>query len=309
MDWIPVSLTTSISIIVWNWLTPCVLTIPPTQWSSSPSTGLQMRMLKTPDGHHRWPSSGSHRRCIVISYTPLSTLAQTRPWHLFDSMVGRSFTCRPLSLPSPSTNIDHSQFCVALKICAANVDAGHELSIFRRLRRGPAVPNVLQLRDNFSFQGPNGTHTVLVHDVLGCLLDIIRLPDGHKHRKSLCHQITRGLAALHNRGIVHGGKICLKFGTGPADHNMFLRPPHRKHRHSPPNSRPLPPTQNPGLSRPARVYRRPPERETSIPRHPLALSRTPNVNHRLPATQGTHFHGRTLPGGDYGSVSIHMISH
>jgi len=116
------------------------------------------------------------------------------------------------ALLSIATN--HSQHYVALKICTADADPEHELNIFRRFSqhesKAPA-PNVLQLRDNFALQGPNGVHTVLVNDVLGSLLSVVRSTSGHKHARTLCHQITCGLAALHRHGIVHGGKCCHQF--------------------------------------------------------------------------------------------------
>ncbi len=102
---------------------------------------------------------------------------------------------------------------VALKICVADSDPKHELEIFDRVSRTPPVPpNVLQLLDHFSLQGPNGMHTVLVLNVLGSLLSVVRSPNrlGRNHVRKLCRQITIGLAALHHQGIVHGGMCQLE---------------------------------------------------------------------------------------------------
>ena len=102
--------------------------------------------------------------------------------------------------------IFHRQHYVALKICVAHADPKHELEIFTRVS---GLPNVLQLQDHFSLQGPNGVHTVLVLNVLGNLRSVIRLskPEGPRHNlvRKLCHDITFGLAALHRQGLVHGG--------------------------------------------------------------------------------------------------------
>ena len=108
----------------------------------------------------------------------------------------------------------HSRRYVALKICAADADPTHELNIFSRVSSHESTPNVLQLRDSFYLQGPNGVHTVLVHDVLGSLLTVVRSPSGYKHARTLCHQIACGLAALHRRGIVHGGKCSHNIPAG-----------------------------------------------------------------------------------------------
>jgi hypothetical protein len=59
-------------------------------------------------------------------------------------------------------------------ICS-DADPNHELEIFNKLSRTPPVPpNVLQLLDHFSLQGPNGVHTVLVQNVLGSFMDFVR---------------------------------------------------------------------------------------------------------------------------------------
>ncbi|KIY62919.1 kinase-like protein [Cylindrobasidium torrendii FP15055 ss-10] len=100
-----------------------------------------------------------------------------------------------------------SEQFVALKICSANSNPTHEVGIFERLARHPPVPeNVVKLLDHFTLQGPNGIHTVLVHNVLGNPSDVVdpAIYPGRKHVRKLCHDITIGLAALHEQGIVHG---------------------------------------------------------------------------------------------------------
>ncbi|KIY62914.1 kinase-like protein [Cylindrobasidium torrendii FP15055 ss-10] len=100
-----------------------------------------------------------------------------------------------------------SEQFVALKICAADSDPTHEIDIFERLASNSPVPEkVVKLLDHFTLQGPNGTHTVLVHNVLGSLSDVVDtlIWRGRKHVRKLCRDVTMGLAALHERGIVHG---------------------------------------------------------------------------------------------------------
>ncbi|EKM57592.1 uncharacterized protein PHACADRAFT_170828 [Phanerochaete carnosa HHB-10118-sp] len=92
---------------------------------------------------------------------------------------------------------------VALKICAARADPQHELDVFARLPTDES-PNVVQLLDGFTLQGPNGRHAVLVHNVLGSLKDAVCLPAGRKQVKNLCRQIADGLAIIHRHGIAHG---------------------------------------------------------------------------------------------------------
>ncbi|KAG6844383.1 hypothetical protein H0H87_007287 [Tephrocybe sp. NHM501043] len=98
-----------------------------------------------------------------------------------------------------------SQHYVAVKICVADAPPQLELDIFDKLPR-EKTPNVVQLLDSFSLAGPNGIHTVLVHDVLGSVTSIIGSPRGPKHAREICRQIAHGLATLHRHGVVHGGE-------------------------------------------------------------------------------------------------------
>ena len=100
---------------------------------------------------------------------------------------------------------------VAIKICAAGVDPRHELDVHDQL---PAAGigqerHVIQLLDSFSLHGPNGTHVVLVHDVLGNLRDLVPQSLPPKQVRQLCRQIVQGVTFLHARGIAHGGKFTI----------------------------------------------------------------------------------------------------
>ena len=107
--------------------------------------------------------------------------------------------------------MDSSQKYVAVKICVADGDPEQERHIFRQLSEHKSMTtNVVQLRDSFDLEGPNGVHTVLVYDVLGSLFSFLHLTGGYKHTKMLCHQVVCGLAALHRLGIVHGGKCMIR---------------------------------------------------------------------------------------------------
>ncbi|KAF8965093.1 kinase-like domain-containing protein [Flammula alnicola] len=90
---------------------------------------------------------------------------------------------------------------VALKICVADADPRHELAIHAGLPR-THQNHVIQLLDSFSLQGPNGTHVVLVHNVLGSLRDT--KPPTLAQLRQLCRQIVQGVSFLHSRGVVHG---------------------------------------------------------------------------------------------------------
>jgi serine/threonine-protein kinase SRPK3 len=100
---------------------------------------------------------------------------------------------------------------VALKVVVAHLTGNtEEAAVLKRLATGPrdhpGASHIVQLHDYFHIQGPNGTHQVLVMDILSPFYKL-RAPDFfEKQSQSVCHQLLLGLAYLHQEGIVHGGK-------------------------------------------------------------------------------------------------------
>ena len=109
---------------------------------------------------------------------------------------------------------EHTNRLVSLKICVATAESQRELNIYDRLPPGKER-HVISLLDTFSFRGPNGTHVVLVQNVVGSfdgLKDLVR-----KQAREVCKQIIHGVAFLHSHGVTHGGKSA----TVPSDsHSM-----------------------------------------------------------------------------------------
>lgn len=70
--------------------------------------------------------------------------------------------------------------------------------------------HVVQLLDHFQVQGPNGTHDVIVTDVLSPLTSIVRHPKFQRVKGSFCRQALEGVAYLQSRGIAHGGKYTIQ---------------------------------------------------------------------------------------------------
>jgi serine/threonine-protein kinase SRPK3 len=85
-----------------------------------------------------------------------------------------------------------------------------EAAVLKRLATRPldhpGASHIAQLHDYFHIQGPNGTHQVLVMDILLLSYKLQALDLLKKQSRSLCHQLLLGLAYLHQEGIVHGGK-------------------------------------------------------------------------------------------------------
>ncbi|KAH7907721.1 kinase-like domain-containing protein, partial [Hygrophoropsis aurantiaca] len=101
----------------------------------------------------------------------------------------------------------------SLKVVAADAS---EVTLLRRLKQiqadSPDVPGgefVVKVFDDFTVDGPNGTHQCIVTEVLGPPLDLNPLqsedyiypPDA---AKKMIAQIAHGVAYLHRIGIVHG---------------------------------------------------------------------------------------------------------
>ncbi|KAF8868150.1 kinase-like domain-containing protein [Mucidula mucida] len=100
---------------------------------------------------------------------------------------------------------------VALKILIAEATATrHEVQALVHLSSddSPAHPgreHVVQLLDHFQIHGPNGTHDVVVTEVLCPLLSMKGLPIFERMKRAFCQQTILGVAYLHSRGVAHGG--------------------------------------------------------------------------------------------------------
>ena len=100
---------------------------------------------------------------------------------------------------------------MALKVVVARLTGNNgEFAILKRLatrpRDHPGANHIVQLHDFFHIQGPNGTHQVLVMDILSPAHSLRASSPLRTQSRSVCHQLLSGLAYLHQEGIVHGGK-------------------------------------------------------------------------------------------------------
>ena len=100
----------------------------------------------------------------------------------------------------------------ALKILTADLpqSQGNDLNILQGLKDdGFEHPHVVKLYESFEVSGPNGTHMCLVLPVLGPSLDehSVRETLAAETRYKICQQIASGVAALHEKGICHGGAL------------------------------------------------------------------------------------------------------
>ncbi|KAI0832021.1 kinase-like domain-containing protein [Trametes gibbosa] len=101
---------------------------------------------------------------------------------------------------------------VALKITTADLGAhaAREAQMLARLagaRRGDsdgAPSHILEIYDHFSIRGPNGTHHVLVTEVVVPALSSLNPSKPPGWRKALARGLVRGVAQMHDSGAKHG---------------------------------------------------------------------------------------------------------
>jgi serine/threonine-protein kinase SRPK3 len=104
-----------------------------------------------------------------------------------------------------------SKAFVAVKITTADGGLTREAAMLEAAsnikanRDGEQSSHALTLLDHFTLRGPNGTHSVMVTEVVAPILSLLspkRLP---LWRKAAAHSLAQGLAHLHTADIVHGG--------------------------------------------------------------------------------------------------------
>ncbi|KAG0704632.1 kinase-like domain-containing protein [Suillus ampliporus] len=126
----------------------------------------------------------------------------------------------PLGYGSSSTvwlaNDDAANRFVALKIVAADrTENNGEPALLKWLHTKPldhmGASHVIQVHDYFQIQGPNGTHQVIVMDVLGSFHPLRTDTNILKQQsRSVCYQLLSGLAYLQQEKVVHSD---LHFGN------------------------------------------------------------------------------------------------
>ncbi|KAL8968070.1 MAG: hypothetical protein Q9197_005072 [Variospora fuerteventurae] len=103
---------------------------------------------------------------------------------------------------------------VALKLTVSEIShLQHEVHVLNRLSHGiashPGKKHIVQLLDRFEHEGPNGTHSCLVLELLGPRVDVEaechnnnRLPGSIAWET--CKQTAQALEYMHANGIAHG---------------------------------------------------------------------------------------------------------
>lgn len=154
------------------------------------------------EAYRRYTTGGYHPVCLG---DVLAASADAKQYRVLHKLGHGSFSTVWLAT---DLHLAADPGYVALKVCVARADPAHELAVFSRLASPPAghQRRVVELLDSFVLRGPNGTHTALVHPVLGSLAVMSQLgvKELTPQRRSLCRQMAEGVAFLHRRGVAHG---------------------------------------------------------------------------------------------------------
>ncbi|EJD36082.1 kinase-like protein [Auricularia subglabra TFB-10046 SS5] len=97
---------------------------------------------------------------------------------------------------------------VSVKVTTADCAASQEVGMLKAaaefVRSRCTQSNIITLIDSWTFDGPNGHHTVLVTDVVAPLSSLRRTPHQPAWRKTVALGLARAVEQLHGAGIVHG---------------------------------------------------------------------------------------------------------
>ncbi|EEP77279.1 predicted protein [Uncinocarpus reesii 1704] len=99
---------------------------------------------------------------------------------------------------------------VALKINISRITGeNNEIQILQWLQNSDhedrlGYRNVIHILDDFTIQGPNGTHECIVTEVVAPMKCFCDIPDFKPRVKELSLQLMMGLSYLHSQGVTHG---------------------------------------------------------------------------------------------------------
>jgi serine/threonine protein kinase len=104
---------------------------------------------------------------------------------------------------------------VSLKILMADMsgDDCRELNVYKLKEAGldqeVGGKYICLPLDQFKIDGPNGSHLCFVYPVAGPRVSrmVSESEDPDRLLRDICLQVTQAVAALHSRGICHGGKF------------------------------------------------------------------------------------------------------
>ncbi|KIJ22689.1 hypothetical protein M422DRAFT_276846 [Sphaerobolus stellatus SS14] len=94
---------------------------------------------------------------------------------------------------------DESEAFVVVKVTTAESDVVHEVSMLRAV----SSLHISTILDHFTLSGPNGTHSVLITDVVAPFLSVLSSTRFSRWRKSAAYGLAQAVMDLHTEGIVH----------------------------------------------------------------------------------------------------------
>ena len=104
---------------------------------------------------------------------------------------------------------DSSETFVAVKVAMAEDDLTREVAMLKaasKFQTNDGRPShFLNILDYFTLHGPNGSHFVLVTEIVVSLSSLLSLKCPQLWHKTVAHGLAQAVANLHSAGIIHGG--------------------------------------------------------------------------------------------------------
>ncbi|KAH7927484.1 kinase-like protein [Leucogyrophana mollusca] len=152
----------------------------------------------------RYVPGGYHPIAIgdILSPPPETSDSRSRQYRIMHKLGFGSYATAWLAQKA-----DSNEF-VAVKITTADDGPTREAAMLEAASEMPTDGgrplHVLTLLDHFAFHGPNGTHSVLVTDVVTPMLSLLSPKRPPLWRKAAAHGLAQAVAHLHTASIVHG---------------------------------------------------------------------------------------------------------
>ncbi|KAH7924444.1 kinase-like protein [Leucogyrophana mollusca] len=161
--------------------------------------------METTEDITRYVPGGYHPVVIgdILSPSPGHSESRSRQYRIMHKLGFGSYATAWLAQKT-----DSSKAFVAVKITTADPGLTREAAMLEAASKtqtdGGKPPHVITLLDHFTLQGPNGTHSVLVTDVVAPILSLLSPKRLLLWRRAAAYGLAQAVAHLHNAAIVHG---------------------------------------------------------------------------------------------------------
>ena len=110
---------------------------------------------------------------------------------------------------------DLSKAFGALKVAMAEDDLTQKVAMLEAASKlqtsDGQTSHFLNMLDHFTLRGPNGTHFVLVTEIVVSISSLVSPKRPPLWHKTAAHGLVQAVANLHSAGIIHGGVPSISF--------------------------------------------------------------------------------------------------